>query len=223
MKAAECAVRRRVECRRASPGLDEPRRPRHRHSAGLQGHRDSARAHPSPRSPMRRASSTPRSSTWKWCTRPMARRLLRNFVLEICGCKGDWSMAHFETEMVHTHQAAGGLRPGDLRAVGRRRFRRHRRADPRGDRRAADLHLRRPRLDAPERGRRGGAAVPRAYNIPLVHVDASTALPRGAGRRDRSGGQAQDHRQALHRRVRGARRRRWAVRLSWRRARSIPM
>ena len=61
---------------------------------------------------------------------PDGARLLRNFAREICGCRGDWSMAHFKTEMVHTHQEAGGLRPGDLRAVGRRRFRRHRRADP---------------------------------------------------------------------------------------------
>ena len=62
-----------------------------------------------------------------------------------------------------------------------------------------------------------------AYNIPLVHVDASKHVPRRARRRDRSREQAQDHRQALHRCVRGARRRRWAARRSSRRARSIPM
>ena len=50
------------------------------------------------------------------------------------------------------------------------------------------------------------------FNIPLVHVDASRPLPRRARRRHRPRGQAQDHRRALHRGVRGggqeARRRR---------------
>ena len=28
-------------------------------------------------------------------------KLLDNFVRKICGCRGDWSMAHFKSEMVH--------------------------------------------------------------------------------------------------------------------------
>ncbi len=32
---------------------------------------------------------------------PDGARLLRNFVREICGCKGNWSMASFKAEMIH--------------------------------------------------------------------------------------------------------------------------
>ncbi len=32
---------------------------------------------------------------------PDGARLLKNFAIEICGARGDWSMAHFKTEMVH--------------------------------------------------------------------------------------------------------------------------
>ena len=32
---------------------------------------------------------------------PDGARLLQNFVREICGCKGDWSMASFKAEMIH--------------------------------------------------------------------------------------------------------------------------
>ncbi len=112
--------------------------------------------------------------------------------------------------------------PGDLRAVRRRRQRGRRRADPRGDRRPAHLRLRRPRPAAARRGRAGRDAVPRrTYNIPLVHVDAS-GVPRRAGRRDRPRDQAQDHRRAVHRRVRGGGARSSAAPSSWPRARSIP-
>ena len=60
------------------------------------------------------------------------------------------------------------------------------------------------------------------YNIPLVHVDARERFLAALAGKSRPGGQAQDHRRAVHRRVRGggeeARRRA----SSWRRARSIP-
>jgi GMP synthase (glutamine-hydrolysing) len=32
---------------------------------------------------------------------PDGAKLLKNFATEICGCRGDWSMAHFRTEMIH--------------------------------------------------------------------------------------------------------------------------
>ena len=44
------------------------------------------------------------------------------------------------------------------------------------------------------------------YNIPLIHVDAETLFLNGLAGRHRPGGQAQVHRQDLHRSVRGRRR-----------------
>ena len=76
-------------------------------------------------------------------------------------------------------------------------------ADPRGDRRAADLRLRRSRPDAAGRGRAGGLAVPRPLQHPAGPRRCRDAVPQGARGRHRSRGQAQVHRQDLHRRVRG--------------------
>ena len=61
---------------------------------------------------------------------------------------------------------AGREGPGDLRALGRRRLVGCGGADPRGDRRPADLHFRRSRADAAQRGRRGRADVPRQLQHP---------------------------------------------------------
>ena len=121
----------------------------------------------------RRASSTPCSSIPKWRTRPDGGQLLGNFVRKIAGLPGDWSMAHFRVERDRPDPRPGRQGPRDLRPVGRRRQRGGRGADPRGDRRAAHLHLRRPRPAAAERGAGGGALFRGHFNIPLVHVDAS--------------------------------------------------
>ena len=44
---------------------------------------------------------------------PDGARLIANFVREICGCKGDWSMAHFKTEMIHKIKKQVGFRGRD--------------------------------------------------------------------------------------------------------------
>ena len=74
---------------------------------------------------------------------------------------------------------------------------------PPRDRRSADLHLRRQRRAAARRGRRRSATRFERLQLPLVFVDAVDAVPRAAGRRHRSGAEAQDHRRDVHRRVRG--------------------
>ena len=120
--------------------------------------------------------------------------------------------------------APGRRRPGRLRAERRRRFDGRGAVDSQGDRRSADLHLRRQRGDA---ARRGGADPARASSgckLPLVVADASRLfLDRLAGvtdpekKRKIIGG-------GVHRRVRGrgeALAEDWAPSTSWRRARSI--
>ena len=93
---------------------------------------------------------------------------------------------------------------GDLRAFRRRRFRRRRGADPRGDRRPAHLRVRRSRPVAARRRRTRGRSVPR----PLQHSARACRTPRSCSSRRSTGvddpeAKAQDHRQAVHRRVRG--------------------
>jgi GMP synthase (glutamine-hydrolysing) len=83
------------------------------------------------------------------------------------------------TKIAEIRAQVGKNGPGDLRAFGRRRFRGRRRADPRGDRRPADLRVRRPRPDAAARASRSSRLFRDHYNIPLVHVDASDAVPQG--------------------------------------------
>ena len=93
--------------------------------------------------------------------------------------------------------------PGDLRAVGRGRQRGCGGADPRSDRRAIDLRLRRSRADAVGRGGAGRVAVPQQLQHPAGPRRREQGFPRRAGRGHRPGSQAQIHRPDVHRRVRG--------------------
>ena len=79
---------------------------------------------------------------------PDGGKLLANFARHICGCAGDWTMASFRDAKIAEIREQVGQGQGDLRPVGRRRQRGRRGADPRGDRRPADLRVRRPRPDA---------------------------------------------------------------------------
>ena len=90
---------------------------------------------------------------------PRGALMLRNFTHRIAGLHGDWTMARFREKMVAKIPRPGRRRQGDLRIVRRGRLLCGRGADPRGDRRAADLRLRRHRAVAPERGRTGGDPV----------------------------------------------------------------
>ena len=78
--------------------------------------------------------------------------ILRNFAYDVCGCTGDWTMASFVRGGDGTDPRAGRGRAGRLRPERRRRLDRRGAADSPGDRRSADVHLRRQRRDAAGRG-----------------------------------------------------------------------
>jgi GMP synthase (glutamine-hydrolysing) len=134
---------------------------------------------------------------------PDGARLIKNFVRHVCGLSGEWTMAEFrktKIEEIRAQVGKGkvicGLSGGVDSAVAAVLI-------PRGDRRAADLRVRGPRPAADGRGRAGGGAVPRPLQHPADPQGRLGAVPQGPGRRHRSRGQAQVHRQDLHRRVRG--------------------
>ena len=93
---------------------------------------------------------------------PHGAQILRNFTHRIAGLSGDWTMAAFREEAVARIRGEVGKGrvilglSGGVELVGCRR------ADPRSDRRAVDLRLRRHRPDAPRRGGRGHGPLPRS-------------------------------------------------------------
>ena len=102
---------------------------------------------------------------------------------------------------------AGRRRPGDLRAVGRRRLLDRGADRAPGGGRAADLRVRRPRADAQERERAGRGGVPRSLPRTARARRRRRALPREARRGGRPGAEAPHHRRGVHPRVRGGGRR----------------
>ena len=79
---------------------------------------------------------------------PDGGKLFANFARHICGCAGDWTMGAFRDAKIAEirDQVGDGKVMCGLQRRGRQRGRGG--ADPRGDRRATHLRLRRPRPDA---------------------------------------------------------------------------
>ena len=135
---------------------------------------------------------------------PHGAALLRNFVRKIAQCRGDWTMRAFKDEAIEKIREQVGKGRVICGLSGGVDSRGRRGADPRGDRRPAHLRVRRSRPAAAGRRREGRRPVPR----PLQHP-AGARRRLGARSSARSTGvtdpetEAQDHRQAVHRRVRG--------------------
>ncbi len=153
---------------------------------------------------------------------PRGGQLIGNFVRRIAGLPGDWTHGALQVGRDRQDPRPGRQGPRDLRPLRRRRQRGGRRADPRGDRLPAHLHLRRPRPAAAQRGQGGRHAVPRRLQHPARACRRQRALPRRAGRQDRPGGQAQDHRRGSSSTCSRRRPRSSAAPSSWPRARSTP-
>ncbi len=104
---------------------------------------------------------------------PHGAAILRNFVRNIAGCKGDWDHGGLQGRGDRQDPRPGRHGQGDLRPVRRRRFRRRRGADPRGDRRPVDLRVVDHGMLRLAEAQKVVALFKGSYNIPLVHVDAA--------------------------------------------------
>ena len=151
---------------RALAGVDEPWRPG-RHAAGRVPRRAPCpRARPSPSSPTRSGAIYGAQFHPEVVHTPARRAVDRATSLhKVAGLPGRLDHGRLPRRGDRPHPRAGRQGPGDLRPFGRRRFVGRGGADPRGDRRPADLRLRRSRPDAPGRGGGGGRPLPR----PLQH------------------------------------------------------
>ena len=153
---------------------------------------------------------------------PDGGKLLKNFVRHVCGMAGDWTMAEFrKTKIEEIRDTVGsarvicGLSGGVDSAVAALLI--HEAIGEQltcvfvdgGVLRAGEAE----QVVSLFRGH---------YNIPLVHVDASDAVPQWPQGRHRPRTQAQVHRQDLHRTCLRTRPRRSAAPTSWRKARSTP-
>ena len=105
---------------------------------------------------------------------PHGAALLRNFVRKVAGLSGDWTMRAFKDEAIEKIRKQVGKGRVICGLSGGVDSRGRRGADPRGDRRAAHLRVRRSRPAAARPRREKVVTLFRdSYNIPLVHVDDS--------------------------------------------------
>ena len=145
--------------------------------------------------------------------------MIRNFLYEVCGAKGDWTMGDYKESSIKRHPGEGGRRQGAAGPVRRRGFLRGRRTAGRGGGQPAHLCVRGPRPDAQERGRRGGRPPSAKMGHPLHPRGRRSPLPGEAlAGVTEPGAQAQNHRRGVHPRLRGGSQKDRPGGLSWCRA-----
>ena len=138
--------------------------------------------------------------------------VLKNFLYGVADARRDLDARGRDRGAGRADPRPGRLGARDLRALRRRRLGGRRAARLQGDRRPADLRVRRPRPAAQGRGGAGGRDVRRPLPRAARPRRREGALPRAARGRHRPGGEAARHRRGVHPRLRGggaaARRRR---------------
>ena len=157
---------------------------------------------------------------------PHGQEMLRRFLHDIAGIRPEWTIASIVDDQVAAIRAqvgegraicglSGGVDSAVAAALVQRAI---------GDRLTC-VFVDHGLLRAGERAQVERDFVA-ATGVKLVTVDARAAVPRRAGRRDRPGAEAQDHRPRVHPRLRAGRartcrtRRRASTTTSWSRARS---
>ena len=128
----------------------------------------------------------------------------RPFRKNVCGCSGDWKMDSFvENSIEAIREKVGDGKV--LLALSAAWIPPWQQASVQSDRPAADLRIRRPRPSPQRRGRRGGSGLrpKRRLRSELHPRQRPGALLQQAGRRDRAGAKAQDHRRGIYPRLRG--------------------
>ena len=129
--------------------------------------------------------------------------VISNFLFGVCCCEPTWTAGAFIDDTGRRGAPPGGTgRPRDLRPFRRRGLLGGRVARPPGSGRPAHLRVR-GQWAAPEaRARHRGVHLPQAHAYEAGGGGRRRSVPRGAGRGDRTGAEAQADRLHLHRGVR---------------------
>ena len=198
-------------CRRTAR-LDEPLRLDRRAAARVRRHgAHRRRRRPCSRTPARRIYGV---QFHPEVAHTPAGRRCSDASVDVCGCRGDWTMGSVIDDQVAAVRAQVGAGRAICGLSRRRRLRRRRGAGAPGDRPPAYVRLRRHRADAQGRERAGRRDVPAQHGHRADPRRRRRAVLRTARRGHRAGGQAQGDRRAVRPDLRGEHR--------WRHRRRVP-
>ena len=137
---------------------------------------------------------------------PRGLDVMRNFLYRAAKRAPTWTPVSIIDEAIASDPRAGREEAGRVRAVRWRRFGRRGAARPsRGRRPARRASSSTTACSGENEAEQVVETFRRNFHVELVHVDAREKFIGGAGRRDGSRAEAEDHRRALHPHLRGGR------------------